>query len=204
MKRNGWSEKETASRRGIEEGGGEGKREEGERREGGPRFSFLSASTADKGHCGGSYCGGLTYARVYAYVESRYGCARASASARPIANVLIAPSWNPGWPMGDGVAYLYTGGNDRYGFLSFPFFFFFFGLLINVVASTSQVILSSDYFWRFLNMNWDFFKWKILWFFERGDWQTKRMLFFCMYTSTKYTCDWCTRVFDALAISFSN
>lgn len=44
---------------GGKSGGGEGR----------ARFSFLSASTADKGHCGGSYCGGLTYARVYAYVE---------------------------------------------------------------------------------------------------------------------------------------
>lgn len=32
-------------------------------------------STADKGHCGGSYCGGLTYARVYAYVEPIWMCA---------------------------------------------------------------------------------------------------------------------------------
>ena len=54
-----------------------GKREEWgwEGREGGPRFSFLSVSTADKGHCGGSYCGGLTYARVYAYVEPIWMCA---------------------------------------------------------------------------------------------------------------------------------
>lgn len=47
------------------------------------RFSFLSASTADKGHCGGSYCGGLTYARVYAYVEPIWMRARAPYRSHP-------------------------------------------------------------------------------------------------------------------------
>lgn len=40
------------------------------RRRGGPRFSFLSTSATDKGHCGGSYCGGLTYAHAYSYVHT--------------------------------------------------------------------------------------------------------------------------------------
>lgn len=37
----------------------------------GPRFSFLSTTSAtDKGHCGGSHCGGLTYAHRYTHTHT--------------------------------------------------------------------------------------------------------------------------------------
>lgn len=47
---------------------------------GGPRFSFLSMSATDKGHCGGSHCGGLTYAHTRTHSQRmcvRRGCANA-------------------------------------------------------------------------------------------------------------------------------
>lgn len=71
--------------------------------------------------------------RVRIRREPIWMCASERA-ARPIANVLIAPSWNPGWPMGDGVAYLYTAGNDRYGFLSF-FLFLVYSLYSRINVS---------------------------------------------------------------------
>lgn len=50
------------------------------------RFSFLFTSATDKGHCGGSHCGGLTYAHAYIYIQytyahmfSRRDCANACA-----------------------------------------------------------------------------------------------------------------------------